>query len=83
MCDVVATLWATAAIFFARPGAPAPAWALACGAAFGLAVLVRPTNLLARRCRSLFAIPLTLPMSRPASCSAALPAAAASGRHTT
>jgi hypothetical protein len=58
MCDVVATLWATAAIFFAVRARRHPAWALACGAALGLAVLVRPTSLLLAVPLA-FAIPLT------------------------
>jgi hypothetical protein len=43
MSDVVATLWGIAAIFCARRARDRTAWALASGAAFGVAVLVRPT----------------------------------------
>ena len=46
MSDVVATLWAIAAVLFAVRARRRPAWALACGGALGLAVLVRPTSLL-------------------------------------
>jgi hypothetical protein len=46
MSDVVATFWAIAAIFLARRARRHRGWALAAGAAFGVAVLVRPTNVL-------------------------------------
>ena len=59
MSDIVATLWTTAAIFFAVRARRRPAWAAACGAALGLAVLVRPTNLILV-IPLLLAIPLTL-----------------------
>ncbi len=47
MSDVVATLWSLAAVFFAlRSRRRRPAWAVAAGAAFGIAVLVRPADAL-------------------------------------
>ena len=60
MSDIVATLWSLAAILFARRSRARPAWALGAGAAFGIAILVRPTNVL-------LALPLAfaLPMSGP------------------
>jgi len=59
MSDVVATLWATAAILFGLRARRQPAWAAACGAAFGLAVFVRPTcGVLALPL--LFALPLRM-----------------------
>jgi hypothetical protein len=61
MSDVVATLWAAAAILFALRSRRRPAWALACGAALGLAVLVRPTNLI-------LAVPLLLALPRTSRC---------------
>jgi dolichyl-phosphate-mannose-protein mannosyltransferase len=61
MSDVVATLWATAAILFAVRARRRPAWALACGAALGLAVLVRPTSLL-------LAVPLAFAVPRTRRC---------------
>jgi hypothetical protein len=44
MSDVVAAMWAVAAVYFALRARRHPAWAVAAGAAFGLAVLVRPAN---------------------------------------
>lgn len=46
MSDVVATLWAMAAILFALRSRRREGWALAAGAALGMAVLVRPSNAL-------------------------------------
>jgi hypothetical protein len=59
MSDVVAMFWCLAAILFARRAQGRSAWALAAGAAFGIAVLVRPTN-------ALLLLPLSfaLPLSR-------------------
>ena len=47
MSDVPATAWVLAAIYFALRARRRPPWAFAAGAAFGVAVLVRPTNALA------------------------------------
>ena len=47
MSDLPALVWVTAAIYFAWVSRDRPWLALAAGAAFGMAVLVRPTNLLA------------------------------------
>jgi 4-amino-4-deoxy-L-arabinose transferase-like glycosyltransferase len=47
MSDVPATAWVLAAIYFALRARRRPGWAFAAGAAFGVAVLVRPTNSLA------------------------------------
>jgi len=44
LSDVAAALWATASVVAALRARRLPAWALAAGAAFGMAVLVRPTN---------------------------------------
>jgi len=46
MSDVPATAWVLAVILFALRARRQPAWAIAAGAAFGVAVLVRPTNVL-------------------------------------
>jgi Dolichyl-phosphate-mannose-protein mannosyltransferase len=46
MSDVVATCWSVAAVLFALRARRRRSWALAAGAAFGIAVLVRPTDLL-------------------------------------
>lgn len=46
MSDVVATLWALAAVFGALRSRKKDAWALLAGAAFGMAFLVRPINVL-------------------------------------
>ncbi len=40
--DVAATMWAVGAVFFGLRAARNDRWALACGAAFGMAVLIRP-----------------------------------------
>ncbi len=45
LSDTLATAWCTAAVWAALRTRQRPTWALACGAAFGMAVLVRPTNL--------------------------------------
>ncbi len=47
MSDVPALVWTTAAVLAAWRSRERTAWALAAGGAFALAVLVRPTNLLA------------------------------------
>ena len=47
MSDVPATAWVLAAIYFALRARRRPGWAWVAGAAFGVAVLVRPTNALA------------------------------------
>ncbi|MEX0879477.1 MAG: glycosyltransferase family 39 protein [Thermoanaerobaculia bacterium] len=44
--DVAATMWAVASVFFALRSRRSDRWALAAGAALGMAVLVRPANLL-------------------------------------
>jgi hypothetical protein len=44
MSDVLATLWAVAAVLAALRSRQRDGWALAAGAALGIAVLVRPTN---------------------------------------
>ncbi len=44
MSDVVAAVWATGAVLFALRSRKREAWAAAAGVAFGVAVLVRPTN---------------------------------------
>jgi hypothetical protein len=46
LSDVTAALWATAAVVAAFRARRRPGWAVASGAAFGMAVLVRPTNAL-------------------------------------
>jgi hypothetical protein len=46
MSDVAAGMWSTASFVAALRARRRPLWALAAGAAFGLAVLVRPTNVL-------------------------------------
>ena len=46
MSDIVAALWAAAAVLFALRSHRGDAWAAAAGVAFGMAVLVRPTNAL-------------------------------------
>lgn len=51
MSDTVGTLWSMCSIYFAWRSRRRTAWSLAAGAAFGLAVLVRPTN-------ALLAVPL-------------------------
>lgn len=61
MADVPATAWVCAAIFFALRARRQASWAFAAGAAFGIGVLVRPTDVLA-----VFAAALTLPATRRA-----------------
>ncbi len=46
LSDTLATTWTVAALYAALRSRRHRAWALAAGGAFGLAVLVRPTNLL-------------------------------------
>jgi hypothetical protein len=46
MSDTTATLWALASVLCAMKARRRNAWALGAGAALGIAVLVRPTNLL-------------------------------------
>lgn len=46
MSDVLAAMWCSIAIFFAVRGQRDARWAIACGAAFAIAVWVRPSNLL-------------------------------------
>jgi 4-amino-4-deoxy-L-arabinose transferase-like glycosyltransferase len=56
MSDVAAAAWSVAAILCALRSRRVDAWALAAGAAFGMAVLVRPTDIL-------LAAPLALALS--------------------
>ncbi len=44
LSDALATTWCLAALVCALRAGRGPAWAAACGAAFSVAVLVRPTN---------------------------------------
>lgn len=46
MSDVPAMVWCTASVLFGWRSRTQPRWALAAGAAVGLAVLIRPSNLL-------------------------------------
>jgi hypothetical protein len=46
MSDVPATMWCTLAVLFAVRAQRDARWAIACGIAFGIAVWVRPTDLL-------------------------------------
>jgi hypothetical protein len=46
LSDVLATTWCLAAVWLALRSRRAADWAVACGAAFAIAVLVRPTNAL-------------------------------------
>jgi hypothetical protein len=46
MSDVVAAAWACASVLFALRARRRDAWAILSGAAFGVAVLTRPTNIL-------------------------------------
>ncbi len=46
MSDVVASMWSLAAVLFALRSRRRESWAMAAGAALGMAVLVRPANLL-------------------------------------
>jgi 4-amino-4-deoxy-L-arabinose transferase-like glycosyltransferase len=57
MSDVVAAMWAVAAVIFALRSGRGAAWAAAAGAAFGIAVLVRPTN-------ALLVLPIALAFGR-------------------
>jgi hypothetical protein len=61
MSDTVATFWSLAAVLTGLKARGNRTWALATGAAFGIAVLVRPTSVL-------LAVPLAaaLPLSAPA-----------------
>jgi hypothetical protein len=59
MSDVVATMWSVAAILFARRARNRSNWAFAAGAAFGIAVLVRPADILLALPLA-FALPMTL-----------------------
>jgi hypothetical protein len=61
MSDVVAGLWAAAAVLFALKARGNPRWAAASGLAFGLAVLVRPPSLVL-----LVPLAFALPWSLPA-----------------
>ncbi|HEX7251242.1 MAG TPA: glycosyltransferase family 39 protein [Thermoanaerobaculia bacterium] len=56
MSDAVATLWSVAAILFARRASHRSTWAFLAGAAFGIAVLVRPAD-------ALLALPLAFALS--------------------
>jgi len=58
LSDGVATTWTLAAVFCALRSRKEPWWALAAGAAFALAVLVRPTSLLAL-------LPVAVALGRP------------------
>jgi hypothetical protein len=60
LSDVTAALWATAAVVAALRARRRHGWALIAGAAFGMAVLVRPTNGLL-----LFALAFALPWRVP------------------
>jgi hypothetical protein len=46
MSDLLATSWALATLYAAMRSRERAFWALMCGAAFGIAVLIRPTNAL-------------------------------------
>jgi hypothetical protein len=46
MSDLLATTWALATLYAAMRSRERAFWAIVCGAAFGIAVLVRPTNVL-------------------------------------
>ena len=56
MSDMPAATWCAAALWFARQDSRRAA--LACGAAFGMAVLIRPTNVL-------LALPLAIGLGKP------------------
>jgi hypothetical protein len=58
LSDCVATTWTLAAVFCALRSRGQPRWALAAGAAFAMAVLVRPTSLLAL-------VPVAVALGRP------------------
>jgi hypothetical protein len=47
MSDIPSLVWVTAGVLLARRTRQGPQWAFAAGAAVGVAVLVRPTNILA------------------------------------
>jgi Dolichyl-phosphate-mannose-protein mannosyltransferase len=74
MSDVVATLWTLAAVLFSLRARRRPGWSAAAGAAFGIAILVRPTNVLLAL-PLLFALPLT-PVALAVFTAAATPFAA-------
>ena len=57
MSDVAATFWSLAAVLAALRVRRSPNWSIAAGAAFGMAVLIRPTNVLLLPA-VLFALPL-------------------------
>jgi hypothetical protein len=59
MSDTAATFWALAAVLCGLRARGRTAWALGCGAALGIAVLVRPANLLLAVPLA-FALPITL-----------------------
>jgi hypothetical protein len=61
MSDVPATLWILAALLAGLRGRRRESWAILCGIAFGIAVLVRPTDLLAAP-----AVALALPAKKSA-----------------
>jgi hypothetical protein len=46
MSDLLATTWALATLYGAMRSRERAFWAIICGAAFGIAVLIRPTNVL-------------------------------------
>jgi Dolichyl-phosphate-mannose-protein mannosyltransferase len=46
MSDLLATTWALAALYLAMRSREGALWPILCGAAFGIAVLIRPTNAL-------------------------------------
>jgi hypothetical protein len=46
MSDLLAMTWALAALYAAMRGRESILWTVTCGAAFGIAVLIRPTNTL-------------------------------------
>jgi hypothetical protein len=46
MSDLLATAWALATLYFGMRSREGPSWPIMCGAAFGMAVLIRPTNAL-------------------------------------
>ena len=46
MSDLLATTWALATLYAAMRSRERTLWAIMCGAAFGIAVLIRPTNTL-------------------------------------
>ncbi len=59
MSDTTAVFWALCAVFCAVKARHGAVWALISGAAFGIAVLVRPTNVLVT-IPLMFALPITL-----------------------